>query len=313
MSPYIWGLYPDNTIEIKTNIDSWNEFIVKNYPSDKKVKFKELLKAFNNNNQGQNQDVISELEKEYGKNLENIPLEIINEKREYLLNLFNLEKQRQNLLDNKSIQIITQTSIITAIIALIIPLLIDDIDFNNDFKRISFWIFVILLLLTLKFLLYSVILSIVNLRTTGYLRPMHTLILHHSKSTQKELSLSQLVTYYESIEKNIKVNNNKAEQINKSYNKFKIGLVLFVISAFAFVGHRFIYKFDGTKSIKIENQLNFEPIENDLKTLTQEQNESNVILNTISNELIKTNNNLDSMTTNINNISKDLNKIQTKK
>jgi hypothetical protein len=286
MPTWFWAVFYSNDIDKEL----WDNIIIKKNVNEK-ISFKQII------TECECDTIIDDTQEEYeeiymkdcGKNGSNISIDVLKEKKEYLQSNFNLEKQRQSLLDNKLTQIIGQTSVVVAVIALIIPLLIDKISLKNDITTLTFWVFLFSSIFTLVLLIRSICIAIKNLQAQSYQRPWHTLIHSHTKSILKELYFEQIIAYYDVIKYNIKVNNRKAEKVDESYKSFKWGLIFFVISALLFVMHRSIYKIDDAQKVKIENQISIKQIENNINELNDKQIIGNSILDNINNQLLRKN------------------------
>lgn len=300
---FLWTTFDLKEHEISSNKNEWDKFVYDLFRNQRWGRFKFLMREFQSRQEQAIEEYIENLERQYERKISELPLNVLKEKVEYLQNQFNLEKQRQSNLDSKTIQIITQSSIVTTIIALMIPLLIDKINFNKDFKEWLFWIFILLLVWTLTLFVRSIIIAIKNLKTTGYSRPMHTMILHHSDGNVKKMYESQLTNFYNSTNYNIKVNNKKASEINKSYRHFRLGLILFVITAFTFVFYRFCEPFEDIKKVHIENNVTTKRIDEIIHRIESKADEFNTSIRNLENEMRSMNIKADSASTEIKEIN----------
>jgi hypothetical protein len=260
MPAYYWGLYPCKDNTINADLDNWNSYIAKN--ATEKISFNELKHRFESENSGR----LEEFEKKYSKELSNIDSQLLIEKRSYLRENFKLEKNRQNTIDNKFTQIIGQSSIVIAIVAIIIPIIIDKMNFET--KQI--WLLIILALfsgLTILLLTTSIWISIKNLKTTGYYRPMHNHILYYSNSELVNFQKGELVTLYNAISENIKTNDLKAEKVNKAYTRFTKGIILFLLSSAIGTFYVCLNPKEDVKMVTIENQLDLAPIKSQIDSV----------------------------------------------
>lgn len=270
MNPYFWSISDKYDPDILSNKGIWDEAIIKKSKLTNRITYYDAYEEFRKIYHKKIEQELEELERTYFRELKQIPEEIITAKKTYLEGIFSLEKQRQINLDNKLVQLIAQNSIITAIIALMISLSNDKID-ESDYVVFSFWIFVGLVFFAILFLVLSIINSISTLKPRGYLRPMHTLILNHGKSDLNNIHITQLESFYLSIKENIKVNTEKARQVNRNYDKFKIGLMLLVVSVFVFVFHRSRNEINSIKRVKIEQFESLTTIEEELSDISSRQ------------------------------------------
>jgi len=143
----------------------------------------------------------------------------INEYLKHYESLFQLEKKRQDKLDTKIIQIITQSSIVITMISIIITQIQDKIQYDT-----ITYILLCAIGISIALIAFSIIISINETKPTGYLKPTPTFLGNEPINIRK----SNLSTYYKSIVVNTKVNDIKAKEINKAYSYYKYGLIVFI-------------------------------------------------------------------------------------
>ena len=146
---------------------------------------------------------------------------IITDYLKHYENLFQLEKKRQDKLDSKIIQIITQSSLIITMISIIMTQVQDKIQYNT-----ITYILLCSIGISIALIAVSIVISINETKPTGYLKPTPNFLGVKSIDIKK----NNLTTYHQSIVVNTKVNDEKAKEINKAYSYYKYGLILFIIT-----------------------------------------------------------------------------------
>ncbi|MGV8827082.1 MAG: hypothetical protein ACWA6U_02075 [Breznakibacter sp.] len=245
---------------IQSNLENWNLYIAKR--PNVKISFNELKNEFKSSIE-ESKEL---LEKEYSIALPKMDNKLLTEKVGYLKDNFNLEKSRQSSIDNKFTQIIGQSSIVIAIVAIIIPIIIDKLDFETKY----IWLLVVLGIfscLTIFYFTTSISISIKNLKTRGYYRPMHSHILYHPNSQLADFQSDQLVYLYNAINDNIKINDVKAEKVNKAYGRFTKGIFIFLISSAIGTFYICLNPKDDIKKISIDNQIYIAPIQRQIDSV----------------------------------------------
>ena len=272
MPAYYWGLYPCNDDEIKSNIGLFNEIISKN--STNKTTFKDLKKLYLKQTKEKHKETIEFLEKEYPKDLNKLDDDFVNEKINYLKDIFQLEKGRQSSIDNKFTQIIGQSSIVIAVVSIIIPLVNDKFSYSSEYLLL-----IILIAFLGVFSIYnltsSIWISIKHLKTRGYSRPMHNQILYHSKSKLRDFKIDHLINLYNSTNDNIDVNSIKADKVNKAYSRFSRGIVFFLFTSILVTTYIFKNPKEDVKKVTIANQLNVKEIEVQLNSISKKLSDLN--------------------------------------
>lgn len=247
MPAYYWGLYPCEDDEVFASLKEWNDFIV-NIDPISKISFNELKQKFDSEYK-HNFNILKEIfEKEYLKRLINIDSQLLVEQLNYLREAFKLEKKRQNSLDNKLVQIIRQSSILTAIVAIIISIIVNNININLNTEYIC--IFLILGLFSISSILLlvaSIFISIKNLKTRVYYRPSHNMILYSPHESLLNFQKEELLSLYDIVEENIKINDMKAKKVNKAYLMFARGLIFFILFS---INWDYLYLLQSKRRIK---------------------------------------------------------------
>ena len=267
---YYWGLYPCNDNEVENQKELWNHQIAKN--PNQNISFNELKTQIIEKSKAEHKDLIENLEKKYGKQIDKIDDLLISEKLSFMRDNFNLEKKRQNSLDHKFTQIIGQSSIVIVIVSIVIPIVNDKFQFNTDQ-----WWFVGLIaligIITIGYLLSSIYISINNSKTRGYSRLMHNVILNHMGSSVRNFQVEQLVTLYDSTNTNIEINSIKADKVNLAYSRFIKGLIAFIFVSLLATTYIMLNPKDKTKNIKISNQIELSEVNKELNLIRVSLNE----------------------------------------
>lgn len=143
--------------------------------------------------------------------------------RDFLKSLEADENNRLTLLENKTTQMVAQTSVIFALLSLFIPLVIDKID-AFSLKLLVF------IPLALAFLFYLLTIHNAaknfNLKKFKYSRSLPTNVIKFKDAPAEDFLVEEIDDLLYSTKTNLKINNLKASNLIYSYNSFKIANIL---------------------------------------------------------------------------------------
>lgn len=291
MDAYIWGLYPSENLLNKSEPKHWNEYISKK--PNEKITYNNLEKRFFDVMESKRKTSLSKLEKEYGKKIDKIPLNILQQNIEYLKDVFKFEKERQDRIDNKFMQIINQSSILIAFLTLLLTLVSDKINFNLN--NLILLIFLgINILYVIRNLAISIFMAVKNLSPVGYKKPQYPTVLFNSDNSNNNFVIYKFVNLYESLEKNVEVNNSKADKVEIVYKKFRSSLIALLIFCILTSFYITIFPKKADYSIDLVNQLDLTNIQNELKNINESFNSTVDIyqISSITSQITNLNNKL---------------------
>lgn len=182
---------------------------------------------------------ISERPQPFDYNCEDYDLKDNNQKekiqahKEFLITALQEENNRLNYVENKTTQIISQTSIVFSLVGLIIPIIID------RFDDIYFPIRIVLIMLLIGgFFMY--LLSInnalknFNIKNFKYPYANPSNVIDLKDKSLEEFNSELVRDYLYSINKTVQINNVKGSNLLHAYQAFKIanyitGIIILVI------------------------------------------------------------------------------------
>jgi len=179
--------------------------------------------------------------------------------RDFLKSLIDEENNRQNSIENKTSQIISQTSIIFSLVGLFIPVIIDKSAETNLFLRI-----LIIIMVAVAFIFYFVSIrnalknfDVIKFR---YATPSPLNVFNFKSKSVEEFNSELVRDYLYCINKNIVLNNIKATNLLHSHNAFKLANATTAITIICLcIGIFFIESKDEV--IKIEQPIKIEKID----------------------------------------------------
>lgn len=179
--------------------------------------------------------------------------------RDFLKSLIDEENNRQNSIENKTSQIISQTSIIFSLVGLFIPVIIDKSGETNLFLRILIIIMVIVAFI-FYFLSISNALKNFDVIKFRYTTPTPLNVYNFKEKSIEEFNSELVRDYLYCINKNIVLNNIKATNLLHSHNAFKLANATTAITIICLcIGIFFIKNKDEV--IKIEQPIKIEKID----------------------------------------------------
>lgn len=182
--------------------------------------------------------------------------------RDFLKSLEAEENNRLTLIENKTTQMIAQTSVIFALLSLAIPLVVDKID---DFylKLLVF----IPLILAFVFYLLTIHNAAKNfdVKNFNYSRSLATNVIKFKDASSEAFLIEEINDLLYSTKTNLEINNIKGSNLIYSYNCFKIAnLFTAILGIVLCVSLLFIKQ--EKEPIKIKNPIR---IEHDTKPIEQ--------------------------------------------
>jgi hypothetical protein len=201
----------------------------------KPVNFKRIKKLYRNNEDNEYETKC----KAYDKN--SMPIEVIREHSIYVSYIYDQEKKRQEGLDNKAKQIITNVSLLFSIIAFSSFVIL-----NRDYSLPYYTVISISLIFTALLLaLTSLILAVLCLNVIQYNRPMQEGVFDSTKNTEDNFLKQKTLDFFYCIHTNIKTNEHKARRIRFATWIFISSI--FFVSSFTFLNIYTIYNRNSTK------------------------------------------------------------------
>ncbi len=174
--------------------------------------------------------------------------------RDFLKSLEAEENNRLTLLENKTTQMVAQTSVIFALLSLFIPLVIDKVDSFN-FKLLIF------IPLALAFLFYLLTIHNAaknfNLKKFKYSRSLPTNVIKFKDAPAEDFLVEEINDLLFSTKTNLQINNLKASNLIYSYNCFKIANLLTAVLGIALCFSLLFIK-QKKDPITIENPIKIE-------------------------------------------------------
>ena len=235
-----------NNIPADIDEETWKVIVRLSTRDDKKTTVKFVLDKYGLLTKRR----VERNEKKYeklGKDLSIFNKDLLDRHLKYVRGIFDYEKKRQENIEKKALQLISQSSIIISIITLAIGTLSSKFVFLNDFW---FYILVILFSSILLFLFLTLYYSISSLKIKLFNRPDHILIVAPEARDEKKFIYCETSLLYNAIEDNEVIDNKKALQMNKGYKFFKFSIVVIIVfSALSFYA---IFKLEKEKKNNIQ-------------------------------------------------------------
>lgn len=175
--------------------------------------------------------------------------------KNFLYSVLQEENNRLNIIEGKTTQIISQTSIVFSLVGLIIPILIDKFSSINVFVKV---IIILFLLVGFFFYLNSISNALKNFNLKKYKYPYSnpSNVIDFKDKTIEEFNSEIVRDYLYSINKTIQINNVKGSNLISAYLCFKIAniftgiIILIICSLILFVNSN---KEEG-KNIQVVNK-----------------------------------------------------------
>jgi len=185
--------------------------------------------------------------------------------RDFLKSLMDDENNRQNFIENKTSQIISQTSIIFSLVGLFIPIIIDKSGESSLFLRILI-ISMVVIAFIFYFLSISNALKNFDVIKFRYSKPTPFNVLTFKDKSIEEFNAELVRDYLYCINKNVVLNNIKATNLLHSHNTFKLANATTAITIICLCIGIFFLK-DKDEVIKIENPIKIEKIDSILNKM----------------------------------------------
>lgn len=159
--------------------------------------------------------------KEYGLNQEADSEKIIEHKN-FLKSVLDDENNRLGFIENKTSQIISQTSIVFSLLGLFVPIIMDRFEDASVYLKVSI---IILLLITFSLYLLSITNALKNFDIKKFRYPYSNPanVLDFKDKTIEQFNSELVKDYLFCINKCVQINNEKATNLLHSYKAFKLG------------------------------------------------------------------------------------------
>lgn len=145
--------------------------------------------------------------------------------KEFLKSVADEENSRLSFIENKTSQIISQTSIVFSLLGLFMPIIIDKTGDANIYIKI-----VIILLVLIAFVFYLLTINNAlknfNIKNFSYSVSNPENVLTFQNNTIEEFNSELVRDYLYCINKNIVINNRKATNLLHSHNTFKFANIV---------------------------------------------------------------------------------------
>lgn len=159
--------------------------------------------------------------------------------KEFLKSILEEENNRLGFIENKTSQIISQTSIVFSLLGLFVPVIMDRFESTSLSLKISI---IGLLLVTFLFYLLSITNALKNfdIKKFKYPRANPANVLDFKTDSIEQFNAELVRDYLYSIDKAVKINNEKGTNLLHAHKAFKLGifltgiLVMFVCSVLFF-------------------------------------------------------------------------------
>ena len=189
--------------------------------------------------------------------------EKIIEHRNFLKSVLEDENNRLGFIENKTSQIISQTSIVFSLVGLFVPIIMDRFEGAAIFLK---FLIIILLLITFSFYLLSITNALKNFDIKKFRYPYTNPanVLDFKEKSIEEFNSELVRDYLFCINKSIQINNEKATNLLHAYKAFKFGnfstgiIVMCVCSMLLFT------KKEET-SFNVKNQIEIKNLDSLLK------------------------------------------------
>ena len=148
--------------------------------------------------------------------------EKIIEHRNFLKSVLEGENNRLGFIENKTSQIISQTSIVFSLVGLFVPIIMDRFEDASIFLKVSI---IILLLITFSLYLLSITNALKNFDIKKFRYPYSNPanVLDFKEKTIEQFNSELVRDYLLCINKCVQINNEKATNLLHSYKAFKLG------------------------------------------------------------------------------------------
>ena len=174
--------------------------------------------------------------------------------RDFLKSLEAEENNRLTLIENKTTQMIAQTSVIFALLSLAIPLVVDKVD--------GFYLKLLVFVpLVLAFVFYLLTIHNAaknfNVKKFKYSRSLPTNVIKLKDASAEDFLIEEINDLLYSTKINLEINNIKASNLIYSYNCFKIANLLTAVLGIALCVSLLFIK-QKKEAIAIENPIKIE-------------------------------------------------------
>jgi F0F1-type ATP synthase assembly protein I len=142
--------------------------------------------------------------------------------KEFLKSILEEENNRLGFIENKTSQIISQTSIVFSLLGLFVPIIMDRFENTALFFKI---LIIVLLLITFSFYLLSITNALKNFDIKNFKYPSANPInvLDFKMNSVEQFNAELVRDYLYSIDKAVKINNKKGTNLLHAHKAFKIG------------------------------------------------------------------------------------------
>lgn len=142
--------------------------------------------------------------------------------KEFLKSIFDEENNRLSFIENKTSQIISQTSIVFSLLGLFVPIIMDRFENTTLFFKI---LIIILLLITFSFYLLSITNALKNfdIKKFKYPSPNPLNVLDFKTKSVEQFNAELVRDYLYSIDKAVQINNKKGTNLLHAHKAFKLG------------------------------------------------------------------------------------------
>ncbi|MBC8883733.1 hypothetical protein H9X57_11290 [Flavobacterium piscinae] len=176
--------------------------------------------------------------------------------KEFLKSAIDEENNRLSLIENKTSQIISQTSIVFSLLGLFMPIIIDKTGETNIYIKVAI-IFLVLIAFIFYLLTINNALKNFNINKFSYSVPTPENVLTLQNNTVEEFNSELIRDYLYCINKNIVTNNRKATNLLHSHNTFKFanlitGLIVVFLSVMILFSKNDDPKIHIEKAVKID-------------------------------------------------------------
>lgn len=166
--------------------------------------------------------------------------EKINQHKEFLKSVLEQENSRLGYIENKTSQIISQTSIVFSLLSLFVPIIVDKFENENIYLKT---LIIIILLLTFSFYLLAISNALKNFDLIKFKYPYSgsANVLNFKNNTLAEFNAELVRDFLYCIDRSIEINNEKATNLLHAYKSFKLGnlstgiIVIFICSMLLFI------------------------------------------------------------------------------
>lgn len=145
--------------------------------------------------------------------------------KEFLKSVLVEESNRLSFIENKTSQIISQTSIVFSLLGLFVPVIMDKFESTSPSLKISI---ICLLLVTFLFYLLSITNALKNfdIKKFKYPRANPANVIDFKTNTKEEFNAELVRDYLYSIDKAVNINNEKGTNLLHAHKAFKLGIFL---------------------------------------------------------------------------------------